>query len=189
MKIGVLALQGAFESHLQIITTLGVEAIEIRDAKSLESVAGLIIPGGESTAISMLLESSNLRKPLVERLFDDMPVFGTCAGMIMLSKRIIDGREDQVPLGAIDITVRRNAFGRQVDSFETELEVNGFDSKFPAIFIRAPIVESVAEDVNVLSKVDDQIVLCSNKTTLVASFHPELSSDLRIHELFLSMAI
>ena len=104
MKIGVLALQGAFESHLHIINTLGVEAIEIRDAKSLDSVAGLIIPGGESTAISMLLESNDLRKPLIERLFDDMPVFGTCAGMIMLSKRIIDGREDQVPLGAIAVS-------------------------------------------------------------------------------------
>ena len=187
--MGVLALQGAFESHIRILNSLGIEAIAIRDPESLDSVSGLVIPGGESTAISMLLESNQLRKPLEERLSDGMPVFGTCAGMSMLSTEILDGREDQTPLAAIDITVKRNAFGRQIDSFESQLDIKGFTYPFPSIFIRAPIVESVGESVNVLAKLDDQIVLCGNETTLVASFHPELSNDLRIHELFVSMTI
>jgi len=187
--VGVLALQGAFESHIRILGNLDIEAIAIRDPEGLNTVDGLVIPGGESTAISMLLESNQLRKPLEVRLSDGMPVFGTCAGMIMLSSEILDGREDQRPLGAIDITVRRNAFGRQVDSFESQLDIKGLGSPFPSIFIRAPIVESVGESVEVLAKLDDQIVLCGNKTTLVASFHPELSNDARIHELFVSMAI
>ncbi len=135
----------------------------------------------------MLLESNKLRGPLERRISDGLPVFGTCAGMIMLSAKIIDGREDQVPLRAIDIAVRRNAFGRQVDSFETELEVTGLDTPFPSIFIRAPVVETVGNGVEIYAAIDDQIVLCGNQTTLVASFHPELSNDSRIHEMFVAM--
>ena len=187
MKVGVLALQGAFESHIRILESLGIETREIRDPQSLDDINGLVIPGGESTAISMLLESNKLRGPLERRISDGLPVFGTCAGMIMLSAKIIDGREDQVSLRAIDIAVRRNAFGRQVDSFETELEVTGLDTPFPSIFIRAPVVETVGNGVEIYAAIDDQIVLCGNQTTLVASFHPELSNDSRIHEMFVAM--
>ena len=188
MKVGVLALQGAFESHIRVLNTLEIESVEVRNSESLDSVDGLIIPGGESTAISMLLESNQLREPLQKRLSNGMPVFGTCAGMIILSEKILDGREDQTPLGAIDIMVRRNAFGRQIDSFESQLEIEGLNSPFPAIFIRAPIVQSAGESVEILATIEDQIVLCCNETTLVASFHPELSDDVRIHEMFVSMA-
>jgi len=187
LQVGVLALQGAFESHIKTFETMGIEAIPVRSTQDLERVHKIVIPGGESTAIQMLLESSSLRQPLSERLSHGMPVFGTCAGMIVLSKVILDGREDQSPLNAIDIVVRRNAFGRQIDSFESEINVKGLTEPFPAVFIRAPIVEAVGDDVEVYAKVDDQIVLCGNASTLVASFHPELSSDTRIHEMFLSL--
>tara|TARA_X000000368_G_scaffold66146_2_gene47326 strand:- start:24107 stop:24691 length:585 start_codon:yes stop_codon:yes gene_type:complete len=187
LQVGVLALQGAFESHIKTFETMGIEAIPVRSTQDLERVHKIVIPGGESTAIQMLLESSSLRQPLSERLSHGMPVFGTCAGMIVLSKVILDGREDQSPLNAIDIVVRRNAFGRQIDSFESEINVKGLTEPFPAVFIRAPIVEAVGDDVEVYAKVDDQIVLCGNASTLVASFHPELSSDTRIHEIFLSI--
>ncbi len=187
LHVGVLALQGAFESHLKIFRAMGIEALPVKSSQDLERINRIVIPGGESTAIQMLLESNALRQTLSERLNHGMPVFGTCAGMIVLSKVILDGREDQSPLNAIDIVVRRNAFGRQVDSFESSIDVEGLSEPFPAIFIRAPIVESVGDDVDVYAKVDDQIVLCGNATTLVASFHPELSSDTRIHEMFLSL--
>ena len=114
-------------------------------------------------------------------------MFGTCAGMIVLAREVLDGRDDQKPLGAIDITVRRNAFGRQVDSFESEIEVSGLDEPFPSVFIRAPIVESIGEGVEVYARVDEKIVLCGTDSILVASFHPELSNDARIHEMFLSL--
>ena len=187
LQVGVLALQGAFESHLKTFETMGIDAVSVKTVEDLNRIERLVIPGGESTAIQMLLESNSLSRPLKERLHEKMPVFGTCAGMIVLSRIILDGREDQSPLNAIDIVVRRNAFGRQIDSFESPIEVKGLSEPFPAIFIRAPIVESVGDNVNVYAKVDDQIVLCGNASTLVASFHPELSSDTRIHEMFLSL--
>ena len=187
LQVGVLALQGAFESHLKTFETMGIDAVSVKTVEDLNRIERLVIPGGESTAIQMLLESNSLSGPLKERLHEKMPVFGTCAGMIVLSRIILDGREDQSPLNAIDIVVRRNAFGRQIDSFESPIEVKGLSEPFPAIFIRAPIVESVGGNVNVYAKVDDQIVLCGNASTLVASFHPELSSDTRIHEMFLSL--
>jgi len=187
LQVGVLALQGAFESHLKTFETMGIDAVSVKTVEDLNRIERLVIPGGESTAIQMLLESNSLSGPLKERLHEKMPVFGTCAGMIVLSRIILDGREDQSPLNAIDIVVRRNAFGRQIDSFESPIEVKGLSEPFPAIFIRAPIVESVGDNVNVYAKVDDQIVLCGNASTLVASFHPELSSDTRIHEMFLSL--
>ncbi len=187
MQVGVLALQGAFESHLKTFETMGIDAVSVKTVEDLNRIERLVIPGGESTAIQMLLESNSLSGPLKERLHEKMPVFGTCAGMILLSRIVLDGREDQSPLNAIDIVVRRNAFGRQIDSFESPIEVKGLSEPFPAIFIRAPIVESVGDNVNVYAKVDDQIVLCGNASTLVASFHPELSSDTRIHEMFLSL--
>ena len=187
MQVGVLALQGAFERHIKTFQKIGVNALPVKSPDDLEQVDRLVIPGGESTAISMLLNLNSLRAPLQKRISEKMPVFGTCAGMIVLSKTVLDGREDQLPLNAIDITVRRNAFGRQIDSFESELEVKGLNEPFPAVFIRAPIVESVGNSVEVYARVNGQIVLCGNDSTLVTSFHPELSDDNRIHEIFLSI--
>ena len=187
MKVGVLALQGAYASHLQTFACLGVEVLEVRIPEDLEKIDRLVIPGGESTTISMLLDSNGMRVPIQESISEGMPVFGTCAGMIVLAREVLDGRDDQKPLGAIDITVRRNAFGRQVDSFESEIEVSGLDEPFPSVFIRAPIVESIGEGVEVYARVDEKIVLCGTDSILVASFHPELSNDARIHEMFLSL--
>lgn len=187
MKVGVLALQGAYASHLKTFASLGVEALEVRTPEDLEKVDRLVIPGGESTTISMLLDSNRMRVPIQESISEGMPVFGTCAGMIVLAREVLDGRDDQKPLGVIDITVRRNAFGRQVDSFESEIEVSGLDEPFPSVFIRAPIVESIGEGVEVYARVDEKIVLCGTDSILVASFHPELSNDGRIHEMFLSL--
>ena len=187
MKVGVLALQGAYASHLQAFACLDVEVLEVRTPEDLEKIDRLVIPGGESTTISMLLDSNGMRVPIQESISEGMPVFGTCAGMIVLAREVLDGRDDQKPLGAIDITVRRNAFGRQVDSFESEIEVSGLDEPFPSVFIRAPIVESIGEGVEVYARVDEKIVLCGTDSILVASFHPELSNDGRIHEMFLSL--
>ena len=187
MKVGVLALQGAYASHLQTFASIGVEVLEVRTPEDLETIDRLVIPGGESTTISMLLDSNGMRVPIQESISEGMPVFGTCAGMIVLAREVLDGRDDQKPLGVIDITVRRNAFGRQVDSFESEIEVSGLDEPFPSVFIRAPIVESIGEGVEVYARVDEKIVLCGTDSILVASFHPELSNDGRIHEMFLSL--
>lgn len=187
MKVGVLALQGAYASHVEILTTLGVEAIEVRSPSDFERIERLVIPGGESTTMSMLLDSNGLRAPLKSCLDYGMPVFGTCAGMIILAKEVLDGRTDQIPLGAIDVTVRRNAYGRQVDSFEIDVDIEGLEHPFPSVFIRAPIVERIGPDVKVYAEIDGRIVLCGTSKVLVASFHPELSNDGRIHEMFLSM--
>ena len=187
MKVGVLALQGAYVSHIEALSSLGDEALEVRIPADIEKIDRLVIPGGESTTISMLLDWNGMRTPIQESISRGMPIFGTCAGMIVLAREVLDGREDQTPLGAIDITVRRNAFGRQVDSFESDIEVTGLDDPFPSVFIRAPIVESIGEGVEVYARVDEKIVLCGTESILVASFHPELSNDGRIHEMFLAM--
>jgi len=184
VKVGILALQGDVSEHVQALADLGADAVEVRTPEDLGPVDRLILPGGESTTMSMLLESSGLFDPIAARLDDGMPAFGTCAGMILLSEVVLDGRPDQRSFGVIDIAVRRNAFGRQVDSFETELEVHG-TGLVPAVFIRAPYVERVGDDVEVLARVDDHPVLCRQGHVLAAAFHPELSGDLRLHELFL----
>jgi 5'-phosphate synthase pdxT subunit len=153
----------------------------------LAGVDGLVLPGGESTTLSMLLESSGLFEPIAGLLADGLPAFGTCAGMILLAAEVIGGRPDQRSFGAIDVAVRRNAFGRQIDSFETSLEVDGLaGGSFPAVFIRAPVVERVGEGVEVLASIDGEPVLCRQGHVLVAAFHPELSGDLRLHQHFLS---
>jgi len=172
---------------MALFASLGVETLEVRTPEDLDVADRLVIPGGESTAISMLLDSNAMRSPIKTAIADGMPVFGTCAGMIVLAKEVLDGRDDQTPLGAIDITVRRNAFGRQLDSFESNVDVEGLSEPFPSIFIRAPIVETVGPDVKVYARVDEKIVLCGTNSVLVASFHPELSNDGRVHEMFLSM--
>ena len=182
--VGVLALQGAFNRHTTMLGELNVATQEVRTPQDLASVDALVMPGGESTTMSQLLESSELFEPVKKMIHEGMPVFGTCAGMILLAKEIIDGRDDQVSFGAIDIDVQRNAYGRQIDSFEAEIEVDGFNTPFQAVFIRAPRIVKAAQSVEVLAEFGVEIVLARQKNVLVASFHPELSPDQRIHELF-----
>ena len=188
MKVGVLALQGAFARHSEVLTGLGAVPLEVRTPGDLDAVDAMVVPGGESTTMSMLLDSSGLRPSLAERLADGLPVLGTCAGMILLAVRVTAGRDDQRSFGAIDIDVRRNGYGRQVDSFEDQLSVTGLDGPFHGVFIRAPVVERVGSDVEVLATVDGVPVLCREGAVLVSSFHPEMSGDGRIHERFLDLA-
>jgi 5'-phosphate synthase pdxT subunit len=177
-------LQGDVREHSAVLAELGAHVVEVRTPDDLAGVDGLVLPGGESTTISLLLQSSGLFDAVAERLADGMPAFGTCAGMILLATEVVDGRPDQRTFGAVDIAVRRNAFGRQVDSFEAVLDVEGV-GPVPAVFIRAPFVERVGDGVEVLASVDGHPVVCRSGPVLVASFHPELSGDLRMHELFL----
>ena len=195
-KVGVLALQGAAQLHVEALRALGASPVEVRTPADLAGIEALVLPGGESTTLSKLLDSSGLSDAIAERLADGMPAFGTCAGMILLAADVLDGRPDQRCFGAIDVSVRRNAFGRQVDSFETALAVDGLaGGAFPAVFIRAPVVERVGEGVEVLATVDAwppggdgarRPVLCRQGSVLVAAFHPELAGDLRLHQRFLS---
>lgn len=190
IKVGVLALQGAVSHHVEALRRLGAEPVEVRTPDDLAGVDALVVPGGESTTMSLLLRSSELEGPLAARLADGLPVLGTCAGMILLSREVLDGRPDQRSLGAVDITVRRNAFGRQVDSFEADLDVAGLDgAPFHAVFIRAPIIEAAGPEVEVLATVDGRPVLARQGRAIVASFHPELTDDLRLHQLFLSTVV
>jgi 5'-phosphate synthase pdxT subunit len=185
-KVGVLALQGASQRHAEALAALGAHPVEVRTPEDLSGVEGIVLPGGESTTMSKLLDLSGLFDPLAERLAAGMPAFGTCAGMILLSSRILDGRADQRSFGILDVDVRRNAFGRQVDSFETDLVLEGVaGGAFPAVFIRAPVIERVGEAVEVLADVAGAPVLCRQGPVLAAAFHPELSDDLRLHQLFL----
>jgi 5'-phosphate synthase pdxT subunit len=185
-KVGVLALQGASRRHAEALTALGARAVEVRTPQDLSGVEGIVLPGGESTTMSKLLDLSGLFEPLREHLADGLPAFGTCAGMILLSSEILDGRSDQRSFGVLDVAVRRNAFGRQVASFETELAVDGLlGGGFPAVFIRAPVIERVGEGVEVLATVEGRPVLCRQGPVMAAAFHPELSDDLRLHQLFL----
>ena len=185
-RVGVLALQGASRRHAAVLADLGVDAVGVRSPADLEAVDALVMPGGESTTMSMLLDSSGLRAPLAERLADGMPAFGTCAGMILLASQVVDGRANQESFGAIDLVVRRNAFGRQRDSFEADLEIDTLDGDpYHAVFIRAPVVEKAGADVEVLASVGIGPVLCRSGAIMVCSFHPELGIDGRLHELFL----
>lgn len=185
LVVGVLALQGAFSRHQDALTELGVATRQVRTPQDLEAVNALVMPGGESTTMSQLLESSEIFEPLAKRVEEGMAVFGTCAGMILLAKKIIDGRDDQTPFGAIDIEVQRNAYGRQVDSFEADIDVDSLESPFHAVFIRAPRIASLGSQVKVLAYCGEDVVLAQQNNILVASFHPELTNDIRLHELFL----
>ena len=162
-----------------------MKTAEVRRPEHLDDVDALVMPGGESGTMSMLLDRAELFDPIAKRLADGMPALGTCAGMILLGAEILDGRPDQRCFGAIDLSVRRNAYGRQIDSFDTPILVVGFDEPFDASFIRAPQVERVGEGVSVLAEVDGRPVLCASGPVVVAAFHPELSDDLRIHRRFL----
>lgn len=191
--VGILALQGAVGEHAEAFASLGVDSVPVRTLGDLEKVDMLVLPGGESTTMSLLLESSGLLAPVAERLRGGMPAFGTCAGMILLADEVFDGRPDQHHLSAIDISVRRNAFGRQIDSFETDLPVSGMEQPFHAVFIRAPVVERAGAGVEVLANVTgsdgvERPVLCRTGRVLVSAFHPELSGDNRLHRLFLDHA-
>ena len=188
MKVGVLALQGAFARHLKVLGGLGAAPTEVRTTDDLLEVDALVLPGGESTTMSMLLDSSGLHDAVSERSTNGMPVLGTCAGMILLARHVADGRPDQRSFAAIDIDVRRNGYGRQVDSFEADLDVTGLDELFHGVFIRAPVVDWVGDGVEVLAAVDGRPVLCRQGAVIVASFHPEMSGDGRIHERFLDTA-
>ena len=182
----MLALQGDRREHAAALAAAGAHPVMVRVPADLHPVEALVLPGGESTTISLLLDSSGLAPVLAERLAAGLPVLGTCAGMILLARDVVDGRPDQRSFGVIDMTVRRNGFGRQVDSFEADLRVDGLDDEpFRAVFIRAPFVERAGPGVEVLATVDGHPVLCRQGSVTVAAFHPELSDDLRFHDRFL----
>jgi 5'-phosphate synthase pdxT subunit len=184
--IGVLALQGDFAAHAAMFDRMGAQTVEVRQPAALDDLDGIVLPGGESTTMSMLLERSGILAPLTARIAGGLPTLGTCAGLILLGREIVDGRPDQHAIGAIDITSRRNAYGTQIQSFETDISVKGFDRPFHAVFIRAPMIERVGAGVEVLATIDDQPVLCQQDHVTVAAFHPELSGDDRIHRRFLT---
>jgi 5'-phosphate synthase pdxT subunit len=189
--IGVLALQGDVREHLTALAECGVVARPVRRTEELDSVDALVIPGGESTTIARLAKIFELAEPIRKRIQGGMPVYGSCAGMIMLADEVLDGRPDQEPFGGLDVTVRRNAFGRQVASFEAELDFAGV-GPVHAVFIRAPWVERAADGVEVLARVeggpaDGRIVAVRQGNLLATSFHPELTGDSRVHALFVDM--
>jgi 5'-phosphate synthase pdxT subunit len=193
LRVGVLAVQGDVREHINSLTSLNVAVQKVRNPEELKTVNALVIPGGESTTISMLAKRVGLMEPLRKFVKDGFAVYGSCAGMIMLADEILDGRSDQETIGGLDITVRRNAFGRQVDSFETDLGVKDFDKSFRAIFIRAPWVERVGESVEVLAAVTTENgrqhpVMVRQGSVLATAFHPELTNDNRVHEYFVQMA-
>jgi pyridoxal 5'-phosphate synthase pdxT subunit len=197
-RIGVLALQGDVREHLEALTGLGVQASAVRRPRELEAVDGLVLPGGESTTMAKLARTFDLLDPLRDRVAGGLPVLGTCAGMILLADRVEDGVVGQETVGGLDITVRRNAFGRQVDSFEEDIHVTGVEGTVHAVFIRAPWVEQVGDRVEVLAQVEagpaaGRIVavrqwLSEGGPLMATSFHPEVGGDSRIHALFLSGA-
>lgn len=187
IKVGVLAIQGAVAEHLELLNQIpNVCAQEVKYLDELNEIDGLIIPGGESTAIGRLLRDFNLLQPLKERILNGMPVWGTCAGMILLAKSLEN--DPTVHLGVMDITVERNAYGRQLGSFTTEVEIEKISSnKIPLVFIRAPYVTQVKSDVDILLEVNDHIVACQQKQMLATSFHPELTKDTSFHRYFINM--
>ena len=188
MKIGILALQGAFAEHAKVLEKLGVVSVQIRNLEDFQQyqsdLAGLILPGGESTTMGKLLRDQQMLHPIREVILSGLPVFGTCAGLILLAKEITSQEESH--LGTMDIVVERNAYGRQLGSFYTEAECKGV-GKIPMTFIRGPIISSLGEGVEILATLDDQIVAAQEKNMLVTSFHPELTDDARLHQYFINM--
>ena len=188
MKIGILALQGAFAEHERVLERLGVKNVELRNLEDFQKyqkeLSGLILPGGESTTMGKLLRDQDMLIPIREAILSGLPVFGTCAGLILLAKEITS--QDESHLGTMDMVVERNAYGRQLGSFYTEAECKGV-GKIPMTFIRGPIISSVGEDVEILATVDNQIVAAQEKNMLVTSFHPELTDDVRLHQYFINM--
>lgn len=190
--IGVLALQGDVREHGRILRECGADTVSVRRARELDGLDGIVIPGGESTTMARLASAFGVLEPLRDAVAAGLPAYGSCAGMIMLAGKLVDGVAGQETVGGMDVLVRRNAFGRQVDSFETDLEVAGLDEPLHAVFIRAPWVESVGPDVEVLARVrggpaDEMIVAARQGTILATAFHPELTGDRRVHRLFLDL--
>lgn len=185
MKVGVLALQGAAGLHLAALQNVGAAAVAVRSPDELADVDRLILPGGESTTISMMLDANGLTEPLAERLAGGMSVLGTCAGLLLLAAEVTDGRHDQHCFGALDVTARRNAYGAQIESFEADLPVALLGPPpVTAVFIRSPIVERTGPGVEVLARLDGNPVLCRQGSVWGCTFHPELSGDTRLHRLF-----
>jgi 5'-phosphate synthase pdxT subunit len=182
-RIGVLALQGDFKEHAEILRGLGVEPVEVRAVEDIDGLAGIIVPGGESTTIGKMMVSSGLLDGIRSYFYKGGPVWGTCAGMVLAASATTGPR--QPLLGLMNALVERNGFGRQVHSFETDLEVEGFDEPYTGVFIRAPFFEDVGPGVEVLSKVGDRVVAARGENILVTAFHPELTNDVRFHEYFL----
>ncbi len=187
MKVGVLALQGAVSEHICAVRNLGFEALPVKTREELDAVDGLIIPGGESTTMIRLINKYDLKDKIIELNAKGVPIYGTCAGMILIAKRV--GNYNQETLGLLDVTVVRNAFGRQIDSMEVDLEVKGLNHPFHAIFIRAPVAKDPGEGVEVLAAVEEGIVFVRQGNILASSFHPELGEDTRIHKMFIDMIL
>jgi 5'-phosphate synthase pdxT subunit len=186
MKVGVLALQGDVREHIQSLLACDVEAVAVRRAEEIESIDALVLPGGESTTIAQLAEVFGIFDLIKNKIKNGMPVYGSCAGMILLAEEILDAKVGQKSFGGLDITVRRNAFGRQVDSFESDIDFNdGSEQLVRAVFIRAPWVEKVSNEVQVLAAINAHPVAVRSKTALATSFHPELTGDHRIHRYFI----
>jgi 5'-phosphate synthase pdxT subunit len=186
MKVGVLALQGDVREHIAALHSCEVEAVGVRRASEIENIDALVLPGGESTTIAQLAEVFGIFDLIKNKISKGMPVYGSCAGMILLANQILDAKEGQKSFGGLDITVRRNAFGRQVDSFESDISFDdGSDELIRAVFIRAPWVEKVSDSVQVLASVDTHPVAVRSKTALATSFHPEITGDNRIHRYFI----
>lgn len=186
--IGVLALQGDVREHLQTLAALGTEAVPVKTRQQLDSVSGLVLPGGESTTIHKLSVIFELFQPIRDKIRAGFPVFGTCAGLILLSDRILGGIEGQETFGGLDVTVRRNAFGHQVDSFEANLDFDGIDHPIHAAFIRAPLIEEVGSKATVVCRLEDSRVVGVRQDNLLGiSFHPEVTGELGVHELFLKI--
>lgn len=184
-RVGVLALQGDVREHIRILESLGAEAIELKRPEQLETVDAIVIPGGESTTIGKMAVRFGLLEPLRTAIADGLCVYGSCAGMILLADAVTEG--DQPLLGGLDVVVKRNAFGRQNESFESNLEIDGLDEPFHAVFIRAPWIEKVGSEVEVLSQIDDHPAMVRQGSILATSFHPELTGDGRIHQMVLDL--
>ena len=186
MKVGVLALQGDVREHIDSLLTCEVEAVPVRRASEIERIDALVLPGGESTTIAQLAEVFGIFDLIKNKINSGMPAYGSCAGMILLADQILDAKQGQKSFGGLDITVRRNAFGRQVDSFESDIAFDdGSDQLIQAVFIRAPWVEKVSDTVQVLASIDSHPVAVRSKTALATSFHPEITGDNRIHRYFI----
>jgi pyridoxal 5'-phosphate synthase pdxT subunit len=186
MKVGIIALQGAFHEHAEALGALGADVAFVKRPEHLAGIGAVVLPGGESTTIDKLLDSSELRAPLTAALRGGLPAFATCAGLIVCAHEIVDGRADQQPLDVLDVTVRRNGYGRQRESFEAALDIRGLTGgPFAGVFIRSPVVERVGPAVDVLAEHDGVPVLGRQAHIWFSSFHPELSGDLRLHQRFL----
>lgn len=188
-RVGVLALQGAFREHRRALEEVGLDTVEVRVPADLDGICGLVIPGGESTTMHRLIDVYGLEAPICDLHARGGVLFGTCAGMIVLAARAVDGRPDQRPLGLVDIDVRRNAYGRQTASFEAPVHIRGEDLPLPGVFIRAPRIERVGEGVDVVAMRGEEPVAVRQGSVLVTAFHPELTRDRRLHSRFASMAL